>query len=144
MAHRETHEVTFADVDMMGHVNHAQYFTYFETARTNYLLHLKRLKPPYDASQLDIIVARASCDYRRGLRWGEKITVVVWPSKVGVTSYTFSYAIVDAAGAVAALGETVQVAFDYASNGKKPIPADLRRLLEADLAAGPGIPLPNG
>ena len=142
MAHRETHEVTFGDVDMMGHVNHARYFTYFETARTNYLLRLKGLRPPYEAAQLDIIVARATCDYRRGLRWGERVTTLVWPSRIGATSYSFSYAIVDAGDAVVALGETVQVAFDYATNQKKPIPPDLRRALEADLKAGPGIPLP--
>lgn len=141
MAHRERFEVTFGDVDMMGHVNHAQYFTYFETARTNYYLAIAGRKPPFDAHELDLIVARATCDYKRGLKWGERIEVLVWPSRLGASSFTFSYAILDAAGNVVALGETVQVSFDYAANAKKPIPPNVRERLEADMRAGPGIAL---
>jgi acyl-CoA thioester hydrolase len=142
MAHRERVEVTFGDVDMMGHVNHAAYFTYFETARTNYYLGLKGLRAPWSRDELDLIVARATCDYRRGLSWGERVEVVVWPTKVGQTSFTFGYAIVDEAGAVVALGETVQVSFDYAKQSKKPIPPAVRRALEQEAAAGPGLRLP--
>lgn len=141
MAHRESVEVQFGDVDMMGHVNHAQYFTYFETARTNYYLRLAGAKPPFDARQLDLIVARASCDYKRGLRWGERIEVVVWPSRIGDSSFTFAYAILDAAGAIVAAGETVQVSFDYDKNAKKPIPAAIRSRLEAEMRLGPGVPI---
>jgi len=142
MAHRERVEVTFGDVDMMGHVNHAAYFTYFEAARTNYYLALKGLKAPWDRNELDLIVARASCDYRRGLVWGEHVEVVVWPSRVGQTSFTFGYAIVDAKGEVVAVGETVQVSFDYGKQAKKPIPPAVRRALEVEAARGPGLQLP--
>lgn len=141
MAHREPIEVVFGDVDMMGHVNHAKYFTYFETARTNYLLRLKGLpRARWTPEALDIIVAKAACEYRRPLRWGERGEVVVWPSRIGTTSYAFSYAVVDATGQVAATGETVQVAFDYAANAKKALPRELRTALEAELHAGPGVP----
>lgn len=141
MAYTHPEEVIFEDVDMMGHVNNAQYFTFFETARTNYLLELTDAKPPYSAANLEFIVARATCDFRRGLRWGEKIRTVVWPSKIGETSFVFSYVILDAAGKVAAEGETVQVSFDYAKNAKMPIPPKLRKRLEADLKKGPGVAL---
>src|SRR5690348_5057852 len=121
MAHREPVEVVFADVDMMGHVNNATYFTYLETARTKYFLELKDRGPPYEKDELDFIVAKASCEYRRGLTWGERCTVVVWPSAIGTTSFTLAYEVRDASGAVAAYGETVVVTYDYAKGAKKPI-----------------------
>ena len=142
MAHRERLEVVFADVDMMGHVNNATYFTYFETARTNYLLRLNASREPFSATDLDFIVARASCDYKRGLRWGERVEIVVWPSRLGETSFTFEYALLDAEGKVAARGETVQVSFDYSRQAKKAIPPGLRRTLEAEQKAGSGLALP--
>lgn len=129
---------------MMGHVNNATYLTYFETARTKYLLQLKGLKPPHRWDDLDFIVAKVTCEYKRGLRWGERVEVVVWPSRIGETSFDFSYAIIDERGQLAARSETVQVSFDYQTNAKKAIPAPLRKALEAEMRAGPGIPLPEG
>ncbi len=139
MAYRLPFEVVFADVDMMGHVNNAAYFTYFETARTNYLLLLKGLRAPIPPPQLDFIVARASCDYKRGLRWGERCQVVIWPTHLGKTSFTFSYVIKDEAGTVVATGETIQVSHAYERASKKPIPVDLRARLAEEMAAGPGL-----
>lgn len=141
MVHREPVQVVFADVDMMGHVNNAAYFTYFETARTNYLLKLTGARPPFRADMLDFIVARAVCEFRRALRWGERLEVRVWPSRIGDTSFTFSYRIVDAQGGLAAEGETVQVAFDYARGTKRSIAPALRSALETERAAGPDAPL---
>lgn len=136
LARRVPIEVVFADVDMMGHVNNAMYFTYFETARTAYFLALSDRDAPWQASELDFIVARASCEFRRALRWGEKGEVVVWPTHVGTTSFTFGYVLLDGSGKVSAQGETVQVSFDYGKGAKKPIPAALRARLEAELKAG--------
>lgn len=125
---------------MMGHVNHASYFTYFETARTNYYLRLAGRTPPFEPTQLDLIVAKAACAYRRGLRWGERIEVVVWPTQVGRTSFTFRYLLLDEAERVAADGETVQVSYDYSGRTKKTISDALRRALEAERTAGSGVP----
>jgi acyl-CoA thioester hydrolase len=139
MAHREPFEVLFAHVDMMGHVNNAAYLTYFENARTRYVLQLKGVPYPPATADLDIIVARAAVDYLRGLRWGERGEVVVWPTRVGRTSFTLAYALVDASGRVAARGETVQVCFDYDRMAKKDVAPTLRAALERELAAGPGV-----
>lgn len=139
MAHTERIRVVFADVDMMGHVNHATYFTYFETARTFYYLHLTGLRRMTD---IDFILAKASCDFLRGLTCGEEVRVVVWPSHVGASSFTFSYVILDQQDQVVARAETINVSYDYKKNSKKPIPEELRRRLLEEMKKGPGVRLP--
>lgn len=142
MPHRETFEVRYADVDMMGHVNNATYLTYFETARLNYYMRLRDLQPPLGADDLDIIVARLACQYHRGLRWKETAEIVAWVDRVGTKSFTVRFAILDAHGKLVAEGDTVLVSYDYAQDASKEIPPDLRRLLEQEKAQGPGVDLP--
>lgn len=140
MAHVERIQVVFADVDAMRHVNNAMYFRYFETARTHYYMRLAGLQRIED---VDFIVAKAACEFLRGLEFGERIEVVVWPTQIGTTSYTFTYALLDEQRQWAARGETVQVAFDYGAGKKKPIPPALRTALERERVLGSGLPPPN-
>ena len=52
--------VRFRDVDVLGHVNNAVYFTYMEQVRTEYWLHTFGLTK---LEQLAFIVAHAECDF---------------------------------------------------------------------------------
>ena len=54
-------EVRFADLDLLGHVNHAAYFTYMETARVHYVESV--LVSRGDSSQ------NKSCDLCHPYRW---------------------------------------------------------------------------
>jgi acyl-CoA thioester hydrolase len=133
MAHEVRTTVTFRDVDAMQHVNNAVYFTWMETARTTYYL---KMRGSPEILDVDLIVAHASCDYRRGLRLGEEVTIRVWPSRIGTTSWDYSYELT-VKGEPVAYGRTVQVAFDYAKQAKKPIAPELRRRLEAEIEDPP-------
>jgi acyl-CoA thioester hydrolase len=133
MAFEISTPVTFRDVDVMKHVNNAVYLTWMETARTEYYL---EIRPGMKIADLDIIVARVTCEYKRGARHGETVVVRVWPSHVGTTSFTLGYRLLVGQETVA-LGSTVQVCFDYAKQAKKPIPPDLRKRLEAELEPDP-------
>jgi acyl-CoA thioester hydrolase len=121
-------KVPWRDIDVAGHVNNAIYFTYMETARVEaYLQALGRSQP----QELDLIVARAACDFHSPAYMGEVLVVKVWPTRVGNTSFTFKYEIrAKEGGRLVADGETVQVLYDYAKRSKKPIPPELRKLLE--------------
>lgn len=121
-------KVAWRDIDAAGHVNNAVYFSFMETARVEaYLRALGRTKP----EELDLIVARAACDFHSPTYMGETLLVKVWPSRVGTTSFTFKYEMRErASGRLVAEGETVQVLYDYEKRSKKPIPGELRKLLE--------------
>lgn len=123
-------EVRFRDIDGMGHVNNAVYFTYIEAARTEYLMRVMGAKKLQD---VDWIVASASLNFRRAAAYGDPLEVRVRPSRVGTTSFTLAYEVWDTkTHELVADGETAVVMFDYAKSAKKPIDAALRKKLEAD------------
>src|SRR5687768_13106515 len=56
------YDVSFRDLDAIGHVNNAVFFTYFEIGRTHYWFTLNGGSRAFD---IGFIVARAECDFRR-------------------------------------------------------------------------------
>jgi acyl-CoA thioester hydrolase len=127
-------KVPWRDIDAAGHVNNAVYFAYMETARVEAFLGLTGARGPEGVM---FIVARAACDFHSPAFMGETLVVKTWPARVGTTSFTLKYDIREKGqGRLVAEGETVQVMYDYVKRSKKPIPAELRKLLEAG-AGGP-------
>ena len=121
-------KVPWRDIDVAGHVNNAVYFSYMETARIEAFLQATGGSRPADVL---FIVARAACDFQSPAYMGETLVVKVWPTRVGNTSFTLKYQLTEkATGRLVADAETVQVMYDYAAKRKKPIPDDLRKVLE--------------
>lgn len=121
--------VEWRDLDAAGHVNHAVYLTYMESARTAAYFALVGGKR---APDLDIILARAVVDYRSAATMHETLTIEVTPGRVGETSFALRYVVREkASGRVVVEAETVQVCYDYAKNEKKKVPAELRAKLSA-------------
>src|SRR6267142_4336182 len=80
------------DLDGMGHVNNAVYFTYIEAARTEYMMRVAGITRLAD---IDWIVASANLNFRKAVGYGDAIEVRVRPTKIGTTSYTLCYEIWD-------------------------------------------------
>lgn len=111
----------------MGHVNNAVYFTYMETARTDYWVHLFGIQ---SLTELSFIVAHAECDFEVPARYGQEIEVSIWTSSIRNTSFVWEYSIQNAkTGEIFATGKTIQVYFDYKANKPIPVPADVRAKL---------------
>ncbi len=126
-------QVRWRDVDGMGHVNNAVYFTYIEAARTEYLYKLTRTER---LEKVDWIVASASLNFRKAVAYGDPLDVKVRPTRVGATSFTLYYEIWGGAKReIVADGETVIVMFDYSKRVKKLISPTLRGRLERDAAS---------
>jgi acyl-CoA thioester hydrolase len=120
--------VPWRDLDGAQHVNNAVYFSYFETARTEWYLGTRGQGP--GVGDLDIILARTSCDFRSQATMGDTLQVLMWPGKLGTTSFALRYEIREKTSQrLIAEGESVQVCFDYAKNEKKAIPDAIRRAL---------------
>ena len=123
--------VPYHDLDVLNHLNHAAYFPYMETLRCDYYL---PLVGPLDPTNLDIIIAEASCRYLAPVPYGAELVGEVAPARpVGRTSFTLLYRFtVAGTDVVAARGRTVVVCYDYAAGTKKPIPTERRAVLERD------------
>jgi acyl-CoA thioester hydrolase len=121
------HQVIFRDLDAIGHVNNAVYFTYFEWARTLLWFDLFGGRQPHD---IGFIVARAECDFRHQLGM-EAIEIRVRIGEMRTSSLDFVYEIRKSGGEVAAGGRVVVVLYDWDSQAKRPITDDFRRRVAA-------------
>lgn len=121
--------VRFRDVDVLGHVNNAVYFTYMETARTEYWL---RTFDGADLQNLSFIVAHAECDFKIAARYGDELEVTLRTTSVRNSSFDWNYEIRKVATSeLIANGKTIQVFYDYRSQKSSPVPADVRAKLLA-------------
>jgi acyl-CoA thioesterase FadM len=128
---RHRFPVTYHDLDVLRHLNHAAYFPMMETLRCEYYLGLLESQDP---SRLDIIIAEATCRYLAPAGYGDELVGEVAPTlPLGRSSFVLVYRFRDArTSRPTALGRTVIVTYDYVRGTKVDIPADRRRRLEAD------------
>lgn len=119
------HEVTWRDLDAIGHVNNAVYFSYFEWARTKYWFALQGRS---GIRELGFIVARAECDFRRQLSLGEQIDVGVRIGEIRSSSFDFLYEICKRDGGdIAAAGKVTAVLYSWDRNEKMHFTEEFRQ-----------------
>lgn len=118
--------VLWGDMDAFGHVNNARYFTWFETARLEYLRKLGLATE--GAPELGPILVHTSCDFVAPVHWPAQIVVGARVSKVGNTSFVMEYEAVaeSESSAVVARGTGVVVLLNYRTGEKVTIPEEMR------------------
>ncbi len=131
-AHVEPVSVRWGDVDSMGHVNNARYFTYCESARMSYFAAI-RLRENAAEEKHGPALAAANLNFRRQVRWPAELDVGVRVSEIGRTSFKMEYEIVHRESRErVADGAGVVVWVDYATGRPIPLPealkAEIRRL----------------
>src|SRR5713101_2850033 len=110
----------------MGHVNHATYLQYMETARVELARSLGQVREGFRAG---FIVASARCEFKKPIRDEHRITVSVWVSRIGYRSWDFDYSIHGPRRVEYAVGRTTQVAYDYNARATVRISGKLKKEL---------------
>lgn len=122
-------DVRFRDLDAMGHVNNAVYFTYLEIARFYLISRIFQVKT---VQELPVILGEAACRYISPAFLGEQLTVGLAISRLGNKSFDVVYQIDNQDGRLVANARTTMIMFDYALGASIPIPdaikAQLREL----------------
>jgi len=126
-------EVPYGDIDAMGHLNNVAYLRYLEWARQKYWL---AMRGSMEFLDIDFVVARCEIDYRSSSYMGEVLEIEIHVSRMGASSFDFSYRISGADGRRVAEAKTTQVCFDWRERRKAPLSTERRRQIEA-FEAGP-------
>ena len=121
-------EVPYGDIDAMGHLNNVAYLRYLEFARQKYWLVMLGSSDFWD---IDFVVARTEIDYRSSVSMGETLMIDVRVSRMGNSSFDFSYAVRGGDGRLVAEAKTTQVSFDWSARTKKALSEERRREIEA-------------
>lgn len=122
--------IQWGDMDALGHVNNARYFTWFESARIE-LFHRIGMDTSGAPSEGPIL-ARTHCEFLLPLRWPGEVVVGTGISRIGTKSFQMVYEVArtDALDRLAARGEGVIVMLDYRRGETVPISEPLRARLE--------------
>ncbi len=127
---RHTLAVRFRDMDAYGHVNNAVYMTYLEETRVAFMQ--ANGMRSLDMPERSTILAHAEIDYRAPARLRDVLNIDLVVSRVGNSSYEFSYTVTQAKdGALVAEAKTVQVCFNFVLNRPIRVPAEWRDRLSS-------------
>ena len=126
--------VRFRDIDAMGHVNNATYFTYMEEARKEFFVKIFDLS---SAEDFPFVLANISCNFNKPVRFEDKsVSVDIWISNIGRKSFTFKYTIYKSSESswIFATGESIQVFYDYPKSKTTEVPATFKEKVQKYLA----------
>lgn len=123
------YEVTrrYNDIDQQGHVNNVVFFDYLQDARVALLHKVWRST----MGELQQVIVHQEMSYRKPLLLRiEPVIVEVWVSKVGNSSYTLAYKVLDENAALSAEATTTLACIEPSTGRPTRIPDELRSLLE--------------
>jgi len=107
--------VRYAETDKMGIVYYANYFVWFEVARTDLLRALGWSYREMEHAGVSLPVIEAHCDYKKPAKYDDEIDVNTQGRMISPIRMQFDYEVVRAEdGIVAASGRTVHAALDAA------------------------------
>jgi acyl-CoA thioester hydrolase len=122
-------EVRFSDLDALGHVNNAVYFTYFEIARIGYLRTVSGRRVVL--RDIALVIVDAACHYISPALLDEILHVDVRVSHMRRSSFAFEYRIRDSVDdRLIVEGRTIQTAFDHRAGRMIGISAAFREQVE--------------
>jgi acyl-CoA thioester hydrolase len=121
-------QVRFADCDMAGHIHNSVYLHYFETGRIMFFV--SELGSNWDWRKNGLILKKNVVVYHRPGQLEDQLSIDVGCSHICNKSFTLTYKVKEASGAVICEGESVVVCMDYTQGQTIPIPKDLLTVLE--------------
>ena len=89
-----------------------------------------------DFLDIDFVVARCEIDYRSSSYMGELLEIEIHVSRMGNSSFDFSYRVTGADGRLIAEATTTQVCYDWRARRKVTLSEERRREIAA-FEAGP-------
>ena len=121
-------EVRFRDLDAIGHVNNAVFFTYFEEGRKHFS---KKVFKVSDVSDFKFIMAHIQCDFIKPIQFNDRVILQMWVKDIGTKSFSFEYRLVDFSDEVMvyATGKSIQVCYDYEKSRSIEVPEKMRERL---------------
>ena len=123
--------VQWGEMDALGHVNNARFFTWFESAR---IALFQRIGVATSGpAEIGPILATTTCDFLKPVTYPATLVVTSKVSRVGETSLGMEYEVRDAAAAdvLYARGTSVAVLIDYRTMQKVRVPEAVRAAIAA-------------
>ena len=126
----------------MGRVNNSTYASYLELGRMDFCDRYLKIK---ELKDIPFVLVRVEMDIQASLRPGMQAEVCTSVARIGTSAWDFAASIREVGTQrLFVQARTVQVYFDYHADRSCPIPADFRRVLEAEMDPAAGMLLETG
>ncbi len=117
----------WGDMDSLGHVNNVIFLRLLEEARVQFFAGMR----PTAEHGYGVLAARHEIDYLRQLHYStDPVEIRLWVERLGTSSCTVAYVVLDPAGTQVCGAKTVIVAIDAASGSPAPMPESFRSRLQ--------------
>ena len=129
-------EIRFVDMDAMGHINNATYFTYLEQARIDYFKALRAER--WDWIEEGVVVAKNELNYQLPIFFGDAVQIETTCSHIGNKSLTLEskiFKIKEGNKSLAAFGSCVLVCFNHKTQTTHEVPVFWREILEREMSS---------
>jgi acyl-CoA thioester hydrolase len=113
--------ISWIDIDILGHVNSSKYFTYFESARIKYYEQLG-LWEYFLEQKFTGVVARTECNYFVPLSYPDNLIVGARITEIHEDHLVQEYFIKSELHGLSAIGEADIVFIDCSNNKKINVP----------------------
>jgi acyl-CoA thioester hydrolase len=127
--------VRWGDMDSLGHVNNATFFTYDESGRLAYFDELARDDPKF-FKEYGIILASISCDFLMQLHYPAELDIGTRISRIGRSSMNTQAAMFNGDKLVA-VTRGVVVWFNYVAQQTLPVPGHIREWIRGREVVAP-------
>lgn len=122
-------KVRFYELDPYDHVNHTNYFSYFETARIEYLTDQGWGLDVLKERGWQFVVVELKARFQAAARYGEELTIFTWVDDVGRVKSTWQQVMKRGDEVVARL--TISAAFTDLDGKPRRIPQEFIEHMEA-------------
>src|SRR5699024_9159883 len=124
-------DVRVSETDLLGHVNHANYFTFMEEGRLSFL---KGMGLQVEDQGFSIMLASAKCDFIRQGYFHQTLIVNTKVTRVGNSSFNLGSDIIEKeSNELIARGEVTIVYFDVEKQKSAPLQDSFREKLNQHL-----------
>lgn len=129
-------QVRWSDMDVMGHVNNAVYFTYLEVARIDFL-RARSLKSGMKHDGKGFGLVSIQCDFKKQIRYPADLEIGTRVIHIGNRSFHLEQGVfLKDEAALMAYGRSVMCWVDYEAERAIELPAELRAALEVTMSMG--------
>jgi acyl-CoA thioester hydrolase len=113
--------VAWSDMDALGHVNSAKYFTYFESARVKYYHNLNLLNY-FSLHKIAGVISRTECSYYIQLSYPDDLTIGAKVTELYKDYMIMEYYVKSGLRGLSATGEAEIVFYNFETNKKIFVP----------------------
>jgi acyl-CoA thioester hydrolase len=117
------------DVDVYGHVNNVQYYSYFDTAVAEHLIEYGNLDP--QTATIVGLVAETKCNFKKSIKFPATVNAGLRVIHIGKSSVKYEIGLfVNEDRSAAATGHFVHVYVNKSTQVPTPIPIERRQAIE--------------